>query len=141
MEATSAHDCTYKQLYGAAVPNRQYLAVHSPSTAVLVPTIFFWSYCYTLSSLSSPLSLPLSPLSLPRLRIPEYQWDYRWMDYPGDPRAVRHPHDCSLLTYCGHKVLQTLIRCYFSPAHSTAQRFIYSGSHDGCVYIYDVVRD
>ncbi len=34
---------------------------------------------------------------------------------------------------------QTLIRAYFSPAATTGQRFIYSGSYDGSVYIYDLV--
>lgn len=40
------------------------------------------------------------------------------------------------MTYRGHHVLATLIRAYFSPLHSTAQRYIYAGSHDGTVYIY-----
>ena len=40
------------------------------------------------------------------------------------------------MTYRGHKVLTTLIRAYFSPLHTTAQRFIYAGSADGSVYIY-----
>lgn len=40
------------------------------------------------------------------------------------------------MTYRGHKVLTTLIRAYFSPLHTTAQRFIYAGSADGAVYIY-----
>lgn len=40
------------------------------------------------------------------------------------------------MTYRGHKVLTTLIRAYFSPLHTTAQRFIYTGSADGAVYIY-----
>ncbi|KAG0480942.1 hypothetical protein HPP92_011800 [Vanilla planifolia] len=66
-------------------------------------------------------------------------WDYRWMEYPRHARNLCHPHDQSLTTYRGHSVLQTLIRCYFSPAHSTGQRYIYTGSHDNCVYIYDVV--
>jgi hypothetical protein len=37
------------------------------------------------------------------------------MDYPGMGRDVRHPYDQSLMTYKGHLVLRTLIRCYFSP--------------------------
>jgi hypothetical protein len=44
-----------------------------------------------------------------------FRWDYRWMDYPGMGRDVRHPYDQSLMTYKGHLVLRTLIRCYFSP--------------------------
>ncbi|KAE8660112.1 LEC14B-like protein [Hibiscus syriacus] len=73
----------------------------------------------------------------PRLRDPHF--DYRWMDYPTHARALKHPHDQSLATYKGHKVLRTLIRCYFSPAYSTGQKYIYSGSSDGSVYIYDLV--
>lgn len=48
-------------------------------------------------------------------QIPSFAWDYRWMDYPGMGRDVRHPYDQSLMTYKGHLVLRTLIRCYFSP--------------------------
>ncbi|KAL1825900.1 hypothetical protein ACET3Z_012678 [Daucus carota] len=69
----------------------------------------------------------------------KYDWDYRWMDYPCPTRNFTHPNDQSVATYRGHAVLRTLIRCYFSPAHSTGQKYIYTGSHDSCVYIYDVV--
>nr|PNR62558.1 hypothetical protein PHYPA_000982 [Physcomitrium patens] len=71
-------------------------------------------------------------------KIPSFAWDYRWMDYPGMGRDVRHPYDQSLMTYKGHLVLRTLIRCYFSPLASTGQKYIYTGSHDGCVYIYEL---
>ncbi|GAB4851207.1 hypothetical protein Ancab_030501 [Ancistrocladus abbreviatus] len=66
-------------------------------------------------------------------------WDYRWMDYPARLIEEKHPQDQSLATYRGHSVLRTLIRCYFSPAYSTGQKYIYSASNDGCVYIYDLV--
>ena len=33
-------------------------------------------------------------------------------------------------------MLQTLIRAYFSPLATTGQRYIYSGSADGSVYIW-----
>nr|GMD17109.1 LEC14B protein [Ipomoea batatas] len=68
-----------------------------------------------------------------------YEWDYRWMDYPPQARYLKHPSDQSVGTYKGHAVLRTLIRCYFSPAYSTAQKYIYTGSHDKCVYVYDLV--
>lgn len=68
-----------------------------------------------------------------------YEWDYRWMDYPPQARTLKHPSDQSVATYKGHAVLRTLIRCYFSPAYSTGQKYIYTGSHDKCVYIYDLV--
>ncbi|XP_073104475.1 LEC14B homolog isoform X3 [Elaeis guineensis] len=66
-------------------------------------------------------------------------WDYRYTQYPPDKKYMKHPSDQSLATYRGHSVLRTLIRCYFSPAYSTGQKYIYTGSHDACVYIYDVV--
>jgi hypothetical protein len=50
-----------------------------------------------------------------------------------DGRLV-HPQDASLRTYRGHQVFQTLIRSYFSPMHTTGQRYIYSGSSDGSVF-------
>lgn len=67
------------------------------------------------------------------------EWDYRYTQYPRQKRYMKHPSDQSLATYRGHSVLRTLIRCYFSPACSTGQKYIYTGSHDTCVYIYDVV--
>ncbi|XAR57148.1 hypothetical protein NMG60_11025186 [Bertholletia excelsa] len=66
-------------------------------------------------------------------------WDYRRMEYPEKARHKKHPDDQSLATYKGHSVLRTLIRCYFSPAYSTGQKYIYTGSNDCCVYIYDLV--
>lgn len=68
-----------------------------------------------------------------------YEWDYRWMDYPPQARTLKHPYDQSIATYKGHSVLRTLIRCYFSPEYGTGQKYIYTGSHDSCIYIYDLV--
>ncbi|KAG8389407.1 hypothetical protein BUALT_Bualt02G0226000 [Buddleja alternifolia] len=68
-----------------------------------------------------------------------YEWDYRWMDYPAQSRNLKHPYDQSVATYTGHSVLRTLIRCYFSPEYSTGQKYIYTGSHDSCIYIYDLI--
>ena len=61
-------------------------------------------------------------------------------DYRSEPYEdfVQHPHDCSLVTFRGHQVLQTLIRCHFSPPGSTDSRYVYSGSKDGSVYIYNL---
>jgi len=47
--------------------------------------------------------------------------------------------DNSVMTFWGHQVHLTLIRCHFSPLPSTGQRYIYTGSFDGRVYIYDTV--
>jgi WD repeat-containing protein 23 len=49
-----------------------------------------------------------------------------------------HPHDCSIVTFRGHKVLKTLIRCHFSPPGSTDSRYVYSGSYDGSVYVWNL---
>lgn len=43
------------------------------------------------------------------------------------------------MTYRGHGVLHTLIRCRFSPIHSTGQQFIYSGCSTGKVVVYDLL--
>eukprot|EP01112_Ceratiomyxa_fruticulosa_P004992 TRINITY_DN1555_c0_g1_i2.p1 TRINITY_DN1555_c0_g1~~TRINITY_DN1555_c0_g1_i2.p1 ORF type:complete len:518 (-),score=96.42 TRINITY_DN1555_c0_g1_i2:158-1711(-) len=56
-----------------------------------------------------------------------------------DTTRAPHPEDKSLMTYRGHVVSRTLIRAYFSPLHTTGQRYIYSGSANGCAYIYDVL--
>uniref|UniRef100_A0A7S0N7W5 DDB1- and CUL4-associated factor 11 n=1 Tax=Pyramimonas obovata TaxID=1411642 RepID=A0A7S0N7W5_9CHLO len=77
--------------------------------------------------------------ALQRWHFPQFHWDYRCMDYPGVGLAIRHPRDCSVQAYRGHRVLETLIRCYFSPMHTTGQRYIYTGSHEGSVHMYDVV--
>lgn len=67
-----------------------------------------------------------------------YNWDYRFQPYPGNPFLDKKVHDQSVLTCIGHKVLQTLIRCNFSPVSSTGQRYLYTGSQDGAAYIYDL---
>jgi WD repeat-containing protein 23 len=66
-------------------------------------------------------------------------WDYRHTSMPSRYAQRLSKHDTSLMTYTGHRVLRTLIRCYFSPLETTGQRYIYTGSADGIVYIYDVL--
>lgn len=66
-----------------------------------------------------------------------HSFDYRFMTYDEEDYEP-HPHDCSLVTFRGHRVLKTLIRCHFSPPGSTNSRYVYSGSEDGCVYIYNM---
>jgi len=39
------------------------------------------------------------------------------------------------MTYRGHSVLRTLIRCHFSPAETTGSQYLYSGSADGRVHV------
>ncbi|KZT30917.1 WD40 repeat-like protein [Neolentinus lepideus HHB14362 ss-1] len=67
--------------------------------------------------------------------IPQY--DYRYGHYP-KPRRLAHPHDCSVMTYRGHAVLKTLIRCHFSPAETTGSQYIYSGSADGRIHVWSL---
>ncbi|CAM8972388.1 unnamed protein product [Rhodiola kirilowii] len=81
----------------------------------------------------------MSDKAVRRPRVRDDEWDYRWADYPAHAKNLKHPHDQSLATYRGHQVLRTLIRCYFSPVQSTGQKYIYTGSSDDCVYIYDLV--
>lgn len=71
--------------------------------------------------------------------FPTFYYDYRWMPYPASDRVLNHPADSSIGTYRGHSVLHTLCRAYFSPVHTTAQRYIYAASADGAVYVYDVL--
>ncbi|TFY79706.1 hypothetical protein EWM64_g4307 [Hericium alpestre] len=59
-------------------------------------------------------------------------FDYRYGSYPRLTRPA-HPKDCSIMTYRGHTVLHTLIRCHFSPTETTGGQYIYSGSADGRV--------
>jgi len=64
----------------------------------------------------------------------DYRSDnFRSFDYRGP-----HPDDCSVVTFQGHSVSRTLIRCHFSPPGSTDSRYVYSGSADGQVYIYNM---
>jgi WD repeat-containing protein 23 len=64
-------------------------------------------------------------------------WDYRYGGYDRS-QWRRHPNDCSLVTFRGHTVERTLIRCHFSPEGSTDGRYVYSGSHDGSVFIWNM---
>lgn len=64
-------------------------------------------------------------------------FDYRFQSYE-EEYYKPNPHDCSLVTFRGHKVLKTLIRCHFSPPGSTDSRYVYTGSEDGGVYIYNL---
>ncbi|GIL45394.1 hypothetical protein Vafri_2645 [Volvox africanus] len=81
---------------------------------------------------------PTAAEHLPMSHVPRFNWDYRWQEYPAAGRVVRHPHDSSVQTFRGHSVQNTLIRAYFSPAHSTGQRFVYTGSALGAVHVYDI---
>ncbi|KAH0812047.1 hypothetical protein GEV33_010747 [Tenebrio molitor] len=66
-------------------------------------------------------------------------WDYRWQQVPKKLFTCKDKleGDTSIMTYRGHVVIKTLIRCRFSPAETTGQRFIYTGSGTGDLIIYD----
>ena len=64
-------------------------------------------------------------------------FDYRFETYDTS-KYYKHPNDCALVTFRGHSVLKTLIRCHFSPPGSSDSRYVYTGSEDGCVYIYNL---
>lgn len=53
-------------------------------------------------------------------------------------RMKDNRNDNSVKTFFGHQVRETLIRCHFSPRITTDQRYVYSGSADSSVYIYDI---
>ncbi|KAI2632802.1 WD40-repeat-containing domain protein [Xylaria nigripes] len=73
----------------------------------------------------------------PRMHIPYSDFDYRLNTFD-DADWFPHPDDNSLVTFRGHKVLRTLIRCHFSPPGSTNSRYVYSGSQDGKVYVWNM---
>jgi WD repeat-containing protein 23 len=64
-------------------------------------------------------------------------YDYRSGYYP-KPRYLKHPHDTSVMTYRGHSVVSTLIRCHWSPISTTGQRYLYTGSADGRIHVYSL---
>ncbi|KAK6353331.1 hypothetical protein TWF696_005299 [Orbilia brochopaga] len=64
-------------------------------------------------------------------------FDYRFENYDNFP-IRKHENDNSLVTFRGHRVLKTLIRCHFSPETSSGGRYVYTGSEDGRVFIYNI---
>ena len=54
-------------------------------------------------------------------------------------RQQKHFADKSVFTFKGHAVYSTLIRCQFSPLETTGQRYVYTGSSDGNLHIFDLV--
>ncbi|KLO05285.1 WD40 repeat-like protein [Schizopora paradoxa] len=64
-------------------------------------------------------------------------FDYRYQDDRWQPKEA-HPKDCSVMTYRGHSVMRTLIRCHFSPAETTGGAYVYSGSSDGRIHIWSL---
>ena len=76
-----------------------------------------------------------------RVVVSDQKWDYRWQRVPRTVvrQRTRVEGDSSVMSYTGHTILQTLIRCHFSPSHSTGQSLIYTGCAAGRVIIYDLL--
>ncbi|OBT49465.1 hypothetical protein VE00_00329 [Pseudogymnoascus sp. WSF 3629] len=74
---------------------------------------------------------------LSQASIPRGHFDYRWGSYDLDDWRP-HPNDNSVVTFRGHDVLSTLIRCHFSPPNSSNRRYVYSGSSTGKVFIWNM---
>ncbi|RDW77419.1 hypothetical protein BP6252_05472 [Coleophoma cylindrospora] len=87
------------------------------------------------------LRMVMSPSDFTALRPSrriESHFDYRWGTYDDDDWYA-HPNDNSVVTFRGgHRILRTLIRCHFSPPDSTNSRYVYTGSENGKVYIYNL---
>ncbi|XP_071824692.1 DDB1- and CUL4-associated factor 11-like isoform X2 [Apostichopus japonicus] len=75
-----------------------------------------------------------------RRAVAQQEWDYRWQRAPRrSRRRILVKGDTSLMTYRGHGVLHTLLRCRFSPKFTTDQNYIYSACATGKVIIYDAL--
>jgi len=78
-----------------------------------------------------------------RKNYPFLKYDYRYeilsSHHIEQIKNYQKRFDQSVMSFWGHQVHSTLIRCHFSPLHGTNQRYIYSGSYDGRVYIYDTI--
>jgi len=84
----------------------------------------------------------VAPERMRSISLPEGEpgFDYRYeAKYRFTDRQPKHPEDTSLFTFKGHAVYSTLIRCQFSPLETTGQRYVYTGSSDGRIHIYDLV--
>ncbi|KAG5898105.1 hypothetical protein JTB14_027462 [Gonioctena quinquepunctata] len=66
-------------------------------------------------------------------------WDYRCENVPKKYFTSERKLACdtSIMTYRGHIVSKTLIRCRFSPLYNTGQRYIFSGCSTGRIVVYD----
>ena len=69
-------------------------------------------------------------------------FDYRyrgWNPQSSSTHKKRFRIDKSLITYRGHQVSRTLCRSGFSPVHSTNAKYVYCGSADSTIYIYETL--
>ena len=81
-------------------------------------------------------------------------WDYRYMEVPrklqkkiqsinakNDDSTLKEFQGSSLLVMTNHTVKNTLIRCSFSPSHTTGERYVVSGDFYGNIYVYDTLNE
>ncbi|VEN35785.1 unnamed protein product [Callosobruchus maculatus] len=73
--------------------------------------------------------------------VHQQNWDYRWQEVPSKVTncTKKLEGDTSVMTYRGHVVRKTLIRCRFSPVETTGQRYIYTGCGLGRIFVYDAL--
>eukprot|EP00076_Gallus_gallus_P033864 XP_024999402.1 DDB1- and CUL4-associated factor 11 [Gallus gallus] len=76
-----------------------------------------------------------------RRAVARQSWDYRWQRAPRRAIATTPlPGDAALMTYRGHAVLHTLIRCRLAPPPgSDGGLFLGTGCASGAVIVYDVL--
>ncbi|ORY74595.1 WD40-repeat-containing domain protein [Protomyces lactucae-debilis] len=72
-----------------------------------------------------------------RVDYTDAQYDYREAYYRGS-LYEKHPNDVSVMSYAGHAIVSTLIRCGFSAPATTGQQYVYSGSHCGRLFIWNL---
>ncbi|XP_068854677.1 DDB1- and CUL4-associated factor 11 [Aphelocoma coerulescens] len=85
------------------------------------------------------LRRPSGPAALAAARraVARQSWDYRWQRAPRNARrATPLPGDASLVTFRGHVVLHTLLRCRLAPPGGAP--VLAAGSAEGAVLVYDV---
>eukprot|EP00488_Nonionellina_sp_1-RS-2012_P002743 TRINITY_DN550_c0_g1_i1.p1 TRINITY_DN550_c0_g1~~TRINITY_DN550_c0_g1_i1.p1 ORF type:complete len:169 (-),score=31.88 TRINITY_DN550_c0_g1_i1:13-519(-) len=86
----------------------------------------------------------LSQLTTTRAQLHQStgSFDYRyrgWNPEASSTHKKKFRIDKSLVTYRGHSVERTLCRSGFSPIHSTSAKYVYCGSSDCTIYIYDTL--
>lgn len=76
-----------------------------------------------------------------RRAVSRQSWDYRWQRAPRRAMATAPlPGDAALMTFRGHAVLHTLIRCRLAPpTGSEGGIYLATGCASGAVIVYDVV--
>ncbi|XP_068025753.1 LOW QUALITY PROTEIN: DDB1- and CUL4-associated factor 11 [Melanerpes formicivorus] len=88
------------------------------------------------------LRRPTGPggLAAARRAVARQSWDYRWQRAPRRAMtATPLPGDSSLMTYRGHAVLHTLLRCRLSPPPAQGGLYLGAGCAYGSVIVYDVL--